>query len=135
MKEKTFGRLSSAQTEPEADQPARGSIRYSVQRAGDRCIEDFSRIVAYALSFFVIVNLSDDHHYLLFTVRGPARSTISYTIVAVVSLARPVRDTLLEIAELSQGHRRIRMPGVASLAPFMMSALARGADRPTICRP
>ena len=37
-----------------------------------------SVLAAYAVSFYVIANLWTSHHYLLFTIRNPARITIWY---------------------------------------------------------
>lgn len=50
--------------------------------AGDSAaLEEFAAVLlTYGLSFFVIVNLWTSHHYLLFTVHSPTRSTIWCTI-------------------------------------------------------
>ena len=56
----------------------------------------------YALSFLVIVNLWTSHHYLLFTVRNPARTTLWYNslLLFTVSLV-PIATRFLGMHPMS----------------------------------
>jgi len=92
--------------------------------AGDRAaFEQFAGvIVTYALSFFVIVNLWTSHHYLLFTVQNPARSTIWYNnlLLFTVSLI-PVMTRFLGMhPDSSRATAAYGALGFACTAAFML---------------
>ncbi len=92
--------------------------------AGDSAaLEEFAVVlVTYALSFFVIVNLWTSHHYLLFTVHSPARSTIWYNnlLLFCVSLIPVVTRFLGMHPNSARAAAAYGMLGVACTGSFMM---------------
>lgn len=67
-----------------------------------------SELLAYALSFLVIANLWTSHHYLIFTLNMPARSTIWFNNLLLFTI------TLIPIATRFLG----RFPDSANAAAF-----------------
>ena len=76
----------------------------------------------YALSFLVIANLWTSHHYLLFTVRNPARSTLWYNslLLFTVSLI-PVATRFLGMHPMSpRAAATYGLAAAACTAAFML---------------
>lgn len=79
-------------------------------------------LVTYALSFFVVVNLWTSHHYLLFTVPSPARSTIWYNnlLLFCVSLIPVVTRFLGMHPDSARAAAAYGFVGVACTGAFML---------------
>jgi uncharacterized membrane protein len=79
-------------------------------------------LITYALSFFIIVNLWISHHYLLFTVHNPARTTIWYNnhLLFWVTLI-PIATRFLGMHPSSpRAAAAYGMVGVGATAAFML---------------
>ena len=86
-------------------------------------LEEFAAVLAtYALSFFVIVNLWTSHHYLLFTVHSPSRSTIWYNnlLLFFVSLIPVVTRFLGMHPASSRATAAYGALGLACTGAFML---------------
>ena len=96
-------------------------------------LRQFAEVLfTYALSFFVIVNLWTSHHYLVFTVSNPTRTTIWFNnlLLFCVTLI-PITTRFLGLhPNSSMAAAAYGLLGVAATASFMLlrSHAARIAD-------